>query len=172
MSRKGKAQNLRSVLPLPISLGAVQKLIDRTSQAIMPHYEAIATLARQATVGYIDETPWYCRNALHWLWTLTTDTVSLSLIHPNRWKNWLPSYPCRVPTLSAIPAVWHHIASSEQRLSRQHASRVRAAMKRRREPRIGTGPGYWDGCLTWRWAPVPFAAVAHCTSLPPSPKRR
>lgn len=77
----------RSVLHVPISLGAIQKVIDRTSQALVPHYEAIASLARQATVGYIDETPWYCQNALHWLWTLTTDTVSLYLIHPNRSKD-------------------------------------------------------------------------------------
>jgi len=35
----------------------VQKMITRVSQAIVPHYEAIATLARQALVGYIDETP-------------------------------------------------------------------------------------------------------------------
>jgi transposase len=76
----------QSVLHIPISLGAVQKVIDRASQALVPHYEAIATLARQATVGYIDETPWYCQNALQWLWTLTTDTVSLYLIHPHRSK--------------------------------------------------------------------------------------
>jgi transposase len=76
----------QSVLHIPISLGAVQKIIARASQAIVPHYEAIATLARQSTVGYIDETPWYCQNALQWLWTLTTDTVSLYLIHPNRSK--------------------------------------------------------------------------------------
>ena len=42
-----------------MSLGAVQKIIDRVSYAILPHYEAMATLARHATVGYIDETPWY-----------------------------------------------------------------------------------------------------------------
>lgn len=52
-----------SVLSVPISLGAIQKLIDRTSHAIAPHYEAIARLARQASVGYIDETPWDCQNA-------------------------------------------------------------------------------------------------------------
>jgi len=75
-----------SVLKVPVSLGAVQKMIDRVSNAILPHYEAIATLARQATVGYIDETPWYCQNTLNWLWTLSTDTVSLYLIHPNRSK--------------------------------------------------------------------------------------
>ena len=75
-----------SVLRIPMSLGTVQKVIDRVSSAILPHYEAIATRARQAPVGYIDETPWYCQNALNWLWTLSTDTVSLYLIHPNRSK--------------------------------------------------------------------------------------
>ena len=59
-----------SVLHLPISLGAIQKVIDRASQALVPHYEAIATLARHAPVGYIDETPWYCHNTLQWLWTM------------------------------------------------------------------------------------------------------
>jgi len=75
-----------SVLKIPMSLGAVQKMIDRVSNAILPHYEAIAALARQAPVGYIDETPWYCQHALNWLWTLSTDTVSLYLIHPHRSK--------------------------------------------------------------------------------------
>lgn len=76
-----------SVLHIPISLGAIQKMIDRTSQALVPHYEAIAQLARQAPVGYIDETPWYCHNTLQWLWTMATGTVSLYLIHPNRSKD-------------------------------------------------------------------------------------
>lgn len=76
-----------SVLHIPMSLGAVQKVLDRASQALVPHYEAIATLARQAPVGYIDETPWYCRNTLQWLWTMTTETVSLYLIHPHRSKD-------------------------------------------------------------------------------------
>jgi transposase len=75
-----------SVLHIEMSLGAVQKMIDRVSSAMLPHYEAIAKLARQAPVGYIDETPWYCQNTLNWLWTLSTDTVSLYLIHPNRSK--------------------------------------------------------------------------------------
>jgi transposase len=75
-----------AVLHIPMSLGAVHKIIDRVAQAIVPHYDAIATLARQALVGYIDETPWYCHNTLQWLWTLTTETVSLYLIHPRRSK--------------------------------------------------------------------------------------
>ena len=85
-SRRLMQDFCHSVLALPISLGAIQKLIDRTAHAIVPHYEAIATVARQAPVGYIDETPWYCQNALQWLWTMTTDTVSLYLIHHHRSK--------------------------------------------------------------------------------------
>jgi transposase len=76
----------QSVLPLPISLGAIQKIIDRVSCAILPHYDAIAELARHAPVGYIDETPWFCHHTLQWLWTMTTETVSLFLLHPNRSK--------------------------------------------------------------------------------------
>jgi transposase len=76
-----------AVLHLPLSLGAGQKVIDRASQALVPPYEAIAALARQAPVGYIDETPWDCHNVLQWLWTMTTDTVALSLMHPHRSKD-------------------------------------------------------------------------------------
>jgi transposase len=65
-----------SVFNIPISLGAVQKVIQRVSQALVPHHEAIATRAHQAPVGYIDETPWYCQNALQWLWIMATDQVA------------------------------------------------------------------------------------------------
>lgn len=77
----------QSVLHIPMSLGAVQKVIDRVSEALVPHYELMAELARQAPVGYIDETPWYCQNMLQWLWTMATDTVTVYLIHPHRSKD-------------------------------------------------------------------------------------
>ena len=44
-----------SVFGVPLSLGAIQKVIDRVTQAIEPHDTAIATQARQAPVNYIDE---------------------------------------------------------------------------------------------------------------------
>ncbi len=84
ISRRGVQDFCRSVLGVPISLGAIQRLIDRTSLAIAPHDEAIATLARQARVGYVDETPGYCRHALQWLWSMVTDTVTLYRIHAKR----------------------------------------------------------------------------------------
>ena len=73
-----------SVLGVPISLGAIQKVLDRVSQALDPHYTSIATQARRASVNYIDETPWYCENALEWLWVMANEQVAFYMIHPRR----------------------------------------------------------------------------------------
>jgi transposase len=75
-----------SVLQVPLSLGAIQKVLDRVTQAITPHYEAIAQQARRAPVNYIDETPWFCINTLHWLWVMVSATAALYMIHPRRSK--------------------------------------------------------------------------------------
>jgi transposase len=76
-----------SVLHLSRSLGAIHKVIDRASDAIVPHYQAIAELARNATGGSIDETPWFCHHPLQWLWTMPTEPGSLFLIPPPRSKD-------------------------------------------------------------------------------------
>jgi transposase len=75
-----------SVLGVPISLGAIQKVLDRVTLAIDPHYTLIATQARQAPVNYIDETPWYCENSLEWLWVMASEQVAFYMIHPRRSK--------------------------------------------------------------------------------------
>jgi transposase len=75
-----------SVLQVPISLGAIQKVLDRVAQAIAPHYTAIATQARHALVNYIDETPWFVTSTLQWLWVMASDTAALYMIHPRRSK--------------------------------------------------------------------------------------
>jgi transposase len=75
-----------SVLGVPISLGAIQKVLDRVTQAIDPYYAVIARHARQAPVNYIDETPWYCLNALEWLWVMASEQVAFYMIHPRRSK--------------------------------------------------------------------------------------
>jgi transposase len=75
-----------SVLQVPLSLGGIQKLIDRVAQAIAPHYSAIAIQARQAPVNYIDETSWFLTNTLQWLWVMASDTAAFYMIHPHRSK--------------------------------------------------------------------------------------
>ena len=75
-----------SVFNFAISLGAIQKVVDRTSEAIRPHYEAIGDLARRQQVNHADETPWWRKGVLYWLWVLTSPTVAFFMIHRNRSK--------------------------------------------------------------------------------------
>jgi transposase len=75
-----------SVLGVPISLGAIQKVLDRVAQAIEPCYRVMAQQARQAPVNYIDETPWYCHKALEWLWVMASERVAFYMIHARRSK--------------------------------------------------------------------------------------
>ena len=75
-----------SVLCVPISLGAIQKVLDCVAQAIEPHYTAIAAQVRHAAVNYIDETPWFLTHTLQWLWVMVSDTAALYMIHPHRSK--------------------------------------------------------------------------------------
>jgi transposase len=67
-----------------MSLGAIQKVLDRVTLAIDSHDTLIATQARQAPVNYIDETPWYGANTLEWLWVMASEQVAFYMIHPRR----------------------------------------------------------------------------------------
>ncbi len=75
-----------SVLGVPISLGAIQKIIDRVSSAIEPHYEALGEVAQRSRVNHLDETSFTRKGALHWLWVMTNATVAFFMIHPHRSK--------------------------------------------------------------------------------------
>jgi transposase len=75
-----------SVLELPISLGAIQKVIDRASEAIKPHYETIQDQARASRVNHLDETPWHKGGTLNWLWVMANSAVAFFMIHTNRSK--------------------------------------------------------------------------------------
>ncbi len=75
-----------SVLGFHISLGAIQKVIDRVSGAIKPHYENIGKEARQASVNYIDETSHRQKGELEWLWVMANTAVAFFMIHPKRSK--------------------------------------------------------------------------------------
>ena len=84
VSRLAVQQFLSSVLGLSISTGALQKVIDRVSNAMEPAYERIGQVARSESVGYIDETSWFKAGKLQWLWVMVTAGVALYLVHPRR----------------------------------------------------------------------------------------
>jgi transposase len=75
-----------SVLGFSISLGAIQKVLDRTSEAILPHYEAIGDKARQAESNHVDESTWREKAKLIWLWVLANANVAFFMIHSHRSK--------------------------------------------------------------------------------------
>ncbi len=85
-SRTSVADFCDSVLGIHISLGAIQKIIDRVSTAVKPHYEKIAETTRSQSIAHIDETSFPRNGALAWLWVMATQLTALFMIHPNRSK--------------------------------------------------------------------------------------
>lgn len=75
-----------SVFNFSISLGAIQKVIDRASEAILPHYEAIGEQARRQEVNHVDESSWYLKGVLFWLWVMANTSVAFFMIHSKRSK--------------------------------------------------------------------------------------
>ena len=73
-----------SVLGFSISLGTIQKVLDRVSEAVAPHYKTIGEQVRQQAVNHVDETSWRLKGLLCWLWVLTSSTVAFFMIHGRR----------------------------------------------------------------------------------------
>ena len=76
----------RSVLGFSISTGAIQNVIDRSSEAIKPYYDAIGDIAHGSRINHVDETSWFQSGALKWLWVMANRTVNYFVVHPNRSK--------------------------------------------------------------------------------------
>jgi len=73
-----------SVFSMVLSKGAIQKMVDRVSEAIGPHYTAIGEVARTSVVNDIDETSWLLHGDRQWLWGMANPAVADFQIHPNR----------------------------------------------------------------------------------------
>jgi transposase len=86
ISRTAVQEFCWSVLGVPISRGAIQRMVDRASEAIAPLYAAIAEQARSAKVNYIDETAWYQHGVLAWLWVMVNATVAFFQVQASRNK--------------------------------------------------------------------------------------
>jgi transposase len=75
-----------SVFSIPLSKGAIQNMVDRVSEAIVPHYDLIGQMARSAVVNHLDETSWLTQGDQQWLWVMTNPLVAYFQIHPTRSK--------------------------------------------------------------------------------------
>jgi transposase len=74
----------RSVLGVPISQGAIQRTVDRVSEALKPDDEAMAVQALRAPVHYLDETSWYRHGVVVWLWVMVNTTVALGKVQTSQ----------------------------------------------------------------------------------------
>ncbi len=85
-SRETVRSFCKSVLNVPISIGAIQKVVDRVSEALKPSYDAIGEKAQEIEVNNIDETSWFRNGKLQWLWVMANWSVAYFMIHKNRSK--------------------------------------------------------------------------------------
>jgi transposase len=95
---------------IPLSKGAIQKMVDRVSEAILPHYTALGEVARVSRVNYIDETSWLTGGDRRWLWVRANPLVAYFQIHPNRSKG----------AFAQLIADWTGILVSDGYLVYQH----------------------------------------------------
>ncbi len=85
-SRTSVQMLCQDFLKFPISLGAIQKVIDRVSVAILPHYQAIADAARQSLINGIDETIWKMHGKLMYMWAMVNAKIAFFKMHQRRSK--------------------------------------------------------------------------------------
>jgi transposase len=69
-SRETVRSFCKSVLNFSISIGAIQRIVDRASEALIPIYDKIGQLARENDINHVDETSWFRNGALNWLWVV------------------------------------------------------------------------------------------------------
>lgn len=109
-SRSAVQDLCSSVFGIPLSKGAIQKLVDRVSAAILPYYTAIGQVARTSLVNYIDETSWLTGGDRRWLWVMANLLVAYFQIHPTRSKG----------AFAQLIADWAGILVSDGYLVYQH----------------------------------------------------
>jgi len=85
-SRQSVQDFCQSVLGIPLSIGGIQRIIDRVSEAVEPVYDEIGQQTRQAKVNHIDETSWFQSGKLNWLWTMVNHATAFFMVHANRSK--------------------------------------------------------------------------------------
>jgi transposase len=84
ISRAAVEDFIQNVFEVPISTGAIQKVIDRVSEALSPVHAAIGANVREAAVNHVDETSWQQAGVLKWLWTMTNALASFFMVHSKR----------------------------------------------------------------------------------------
>jgi transposase len=157
-SRSAVQEFCTSVLGVPISRGAIQRVVDRVSEAITPHYEAIAGKARSTQVNDIDETAWYQHGVLAWLWVMANTTVALFTVQVSRSK---VAFEALIERWAGILVsdgygVYQHWLHGRQTCL-AHLIRRARGLAERRDPKLAWFGGRvmteWQRLVRWATAP-------------------
>jgi transposase len=68
----------------PISTGGICRILARGSGALAPSYDEALDAVRSAPLVQADETPWYLRGVLCWLWLAATEWLRVFRVDPRR----------------------------------------------------------------------------------------
>lgn len=74
------------------STGCISEAEEEVSDALMAPYEEAREAARHAPAVHVDETSWYLKHKLQWLWVAVTQAVSVFYIDPHRSRNAFESF--------------------------------------------------------------------------------
>lgn len=84
LSKRNIAELVHDFFGVEISLGSVSNLEEATSEALAVPYEEAGVAVRATQVVHADETGWYQKSKLAWLWIAITSTIAVFLIRTSR----------------------------------------------------------------------------------------
>ena len=147
------------MLPVPISLGALQKGLDRVAQALEPHDRAMARPARPAPVNDSAATPWWLTRTWQWLWGMARATVACDRLHPHRSKEACAALPDDGAGIvgrdgEGVDQTW----GAHRQTGLAHLSRPARGGAERQSPALAAGGG---------WALAERRRLCHRAPAPP-----
>lgn len=84
MSRADVVELCRTLFGIEISVGSVQATCERVSDSVATTVEEIANHFATAVVAHADETGWYMRGKLVWMWAALTQEAEFFRVDPRR----------------------------------------------------------------------------------------
>jgi transposase len=81
-----------AVFGVRLSLGTISNLEREMQDALKPGYDEAMAAVRAAETKNVDETGWYEKSRLCWLWTAATKTVAVFQIHAKRGQEGLKAF--------------------------------------------------------------------------------
>jgi len=84
VSRQDAAELMRVLFGVRISVGSVQRSCERIDDSIAAAVQRIADHIERAAVAHADETGWYVRGKLGWMWMALCNEAELFRFNPRR----------------------------------------------------------------------------------------